>query len=175
MLYQAISEYQERRIVSDIVQGASADAIRTIFDHCKPNLANVNGDKSEVCISLAEALMHYMLTVAMIPSQRKTSLHSIDIDIAIPDAKTLVSHPDDAILISFPKTKELQPIKEHVENLKKIQPNSNNIWVVLDKPALVNAKVYTLEAEQFTFANIINDLISFSSNKKQSKLKIFKI
>ena len=170
ILYQAISWYQEQRILSDIVHGESPTAISAIYFHCIPEL-----DRLEIHISFAESFIHYMLTTALIPSQRKTMLQSVDIDIVVPDAKTLVSSPQDAIIISFPKTGELETIKEHVKKLKKIQSNSENIWIVLDRQAPIDVKVYTLDKDHFTFSNIINDLISFSSNKTQSKLKIFKI
>ena len=170
ILYQAISWYQEQRILSDIVHGESPTAISAIYFHCIPEL-----DRLEIHISFAESFIHYMLTTALIPSQRKTMLQSVGIDIVVPDAKTLVSSPQNAIIISFPKTNELNVIREYVYDLKKIQPNSDNIWVVLDKQMSVDAKVYTLDKDHFSFSNIINDLISFSSNKTQSKLKIFKI
>src|SRR5437867_1648037 len=150
-------------------------AISIIFDHCMPELDRFAGNKSEIRASFAEGLIHHMMTIALIPSQRKTSFHSVEIDVAVPDTKTLASSPKDAVIISFPKTRELDTIKEYVNKLKTIQPNSENIWVVLDKQESIDAKVYTLDKNKFTFTNIINDLISFSSNKKQSKLKIFKI
>jgi hypothetical protein len=175
VLYQAISHYEEKRIVSDIAQGESSVAINTIFENCGPNLGDVGGNSPEIRSALAEALTHYLLTVALIPSQRKTVLQSVDIDIAVPDAKTLSSSPEDAVIISFPKTNERKAIKDQVEKLRKIQPKSENIWVVVDEPVALDAKVYFLNRDQFTFSNIINDLISFSSNRKQSKLRIFKI
>ncbi len=175
ILYQAISDYQEKRILSAIAQGESSEAISTIFSHCMPNLDKIGGNKPETRGALAEGLAHYMLTVALIPSQRKTTLGTIDIDIAVPDAKTLSSSPEDAVIICFSKTDQMQTIKEQVDKLKKIQPKSENIWIVTDKPMSADIRVYSLDNDQFTFANIINDLISFSSNKKQSRLKIFRI
>lgn len=175
ILYQAISDYEEKRILSDIAQGESSHTISVIFSHCIPNLDKIGGSKPETRVALAEGLMHYMLTVALIPSQRKTSFDSIDIDVAVPDTKTLASSPEDVVIIYFPKTDKLQAIKEHVDKLRKIQPKSENIWLVTDKPVSTGAKTYALNSDQFTFANIINDLIGFSSNKKQSRLKIFRI
>ncbi|MDE1829297.1 MAG: hypothetical protein KGI25_03135 [Thaumarchaeota archaeon] len=175
LLYQAISDYQEKRILSDIAQGESTEAISTIFSHCLSNIDKVEGNREAALGTLAEGLTHYLLTVAMIPSQRKVSLQSVEIDVAIPDTRTLSASPDEAIVIYFPKTGKEQDIVENVNKLKKIQPKPDNIWLVVDKPIAVNAKVYTLDKEEFSFAKIINDLISFSAGKKQSKLKIFRI
>lgn len=174
IIYSAISDYGEQRILSDIVQGESPDVVKAIFEQCIANIEKNNHTEPDVCSKVAEGLLHYLLTVSMIPSQRKTAFQSVEIDIAVPDTKTLSTSPQDVIIISFPKTDSLDDIKSQIEKIREIQPNPDNIWLVLEKNASVRAKVYTLK-ESMTFENIINDLISFSSNKKQSKLKIFKI
>ena len=162
LLYQVITEYGEKRILSDIAQGESSIVINTIFDHCISNLEKTEKIDSEVRGSLAEGLLHYLLTVALIPSQRKTMFQSTDIDIAVPDTRTLASSPNDVIVIAFPRTVDAGAIKEHVNKLKKIQPKSENIWAVIDKSIPIDVKLYTLDKNEFTFSNIINDLISFS-------------
>ena len=174
ILYFSISEYGEQRILSDIVQGESPDVIKTIFEHCISNIGKNEIIKPDTSGTVAEGLLHYMLTVSMIPSQRKTLFQSVDIDIAIPDTRTLGVSPDDVVVILFPKTDNLEQIKSHIEKIKKIQPNKDNIWTVIEDNLQLDSKTYTLK-DSMTFANIINDLISFTSNKKQSKLKIFKI
>jgi len=175
LLYQAISEYGEKRILSDIAQGESPETITTIFEHCIPKLDEIGKNNSEVRGGLAEGLTHYLLTIALIPSQRKTTIQSVDTDIVVPDAKTLSSSPGDVVVISFPKTNDAEKIKKHVDGLKKIQPNLKNIWLVIDEPVTTEAKFYTLDKNEFTFSNMINDLINFTANTKQSKLKIFRI
>lgn len=174
ILYSSISEYGEQRILSDIVQGESPDVIKAIFEHCISNIEKNETIKPDTSGTVAEGLLHYMLTVTMIPSQRKTIFQSVEIDIAIPDTRTLGVSPNDVVIILFPKTDNLDQIKSHVEKIKKVQPNKNNIWTVVEDNLQLDSKVYTLK-DSMTFANIINDLISFTSNKKQSKLKIFKI
>jgi hypothetical protein len=173
ILYNVISEYGEQRILSDIVQGESADVIRSIFGQCLSNIEK--GElKPDSLVTISEGLMHFMLTATMIPSKRKTIFQSVDIDIAVPDTVTLGTSPQDVVVILFPKTKDENEIRSQIENMKKIQPNSGNIWVVLENEMQLDVKTYTLR-DSMTFSNIINDLIGFTSNKKQSKLKIFKI
>ena len=174
ILYSAISEYGEQRILSDIVQGESPDVIKAIFEHCIANIGKNETVKPDTSGTVAEGLLHYMLTASMIPSQRKTLFKSVEIDVAVPDTRTLGVSPQDVVVILFPKTDNLNNIKTHIAKIKMIQPNENNIWVVIENNLQLDSKVYTLK-DSMTFANIINDLISFTSNKKQSKLKIFKI
>jgi len=176
ILYNAIKNYEEHKIVSDIVQGDSPETINAICNECMPILENLDGEKSEKIISLAEGLVHYLLTVALIPSQRKTSLSSIDIDVVIPDVSTLSSSPQDALVIAFAKTNNPQSIMKRVTELKKIQPHKENIWLVLENDLPLEVKTYKVDnTDRGTFSNIINDIIWFTSTKKQSKLKIFKI
>ncbi|MDE1812197.1 MAG: hypothetical protein KGI19_08070 [Thaumarchaeota archaeon] len=174
ILRNAISEYGEQRILSDIVQGESAEVIKHIFEQCMSNIEKTDGIKPDTRVTVSEGLMHYLLTITMIPSKRKTTFQSVDIDIAVPDTITLGTSPQDVIMISFPKTSDVNAIKSQIENMKKIQPNTSNIWMILEKDMQYGVKTYTLQ-DTMTFTNIINDLIGFTSNKKQSKLKIFKI
>jgi len=174
ILYGIISEYGEQRILSDIIQGESTEIIKNIFEQCVSNIEKVNGIKHDTRVTVAEGLSHYLLTLAMIPSKRKTTFQSVEIDIAVPDTITLGTSPQDVIVILFPKTDDINIIKSQIENMKKVQPNHDNIWIVLEKDVKLGAKTYTLSGTT-TFANMINDLISFTAGKKQSKLKIFKI
>lgn len=173
ILYNVISEYGEQRILSDIVQGESAEVIKSIFEQC---LSKIEKDqlKPDTLVTISEGLMHFLLTATMIPSKRKTVFQTVDIDIAIPDTVTLGTSPKDVVVILFPKTEDVNEIRSQIENMKKIQPNPGNIWVVLQNEMQLDVKTYTLR-DSMTFSNIINDLIGFTSNKKQSKLKIFKI
>lgn len=174
ILYNAIAEYGEQRILSDIIQGESTEVIKNIFEQCISKIEKEDGVKPDTHITVSEGMMHFLLTAAMIPSKRKTVFQSVDIDIAVPDTVTLGTSPQDVIMILFPKTSNVDTIKSQIESMKKIQPNPSNIWVVLEKDMQLDAKIYTLK-DSMTFSNILNDLISFTSNKKQSKLKIFKI
>ena len=174
ILYGIISEYGEQRILSDIIQGESTEIIKSIFEQCISNIEKNSEVGPDTRVTVAEGLSHYLLTMAMIPSKRKTTFQSVEIDIAVPDTITLGTSPQDVILISFPKTNDVNVIKSQIENMKKLQPNQDNIWIVLEKDMKLGAKTYTLSGD-ITFANMVNDLISFTAGKKQSKLKIFKI
>lgn len=174
ILYTVISEHGEQKILSDIVQGESSDVIKSIFEQCVSNMEKHNMIKHDTLVTIAEGLLHYLLTVTMISSKRKTTFQSIDIDVAVPDTITLGTSPQEVVIISFPKIADEKTIKDQIGEIKKIQPNPNNIWFVLEKNMQLDVKTYTLR-DSITFSNIINDLISFTSNKKQSKLKIFKI
>jgi hypothetical protein len=176
VLYNAIKNYQEHKIISDIAQGDSPQSINALCNECIPVLEEIKGEKLEKTISFAEGLVHYLLTVALIPSQRKTTFASVDVDVVIPDISTLSTSPEDALVIAFPKTNNALSIKKRVTELSKIQPHKENIWLVLENELPLEVKMYKMDnSDKEPFTNIINDIIWFSSNKKQSKLKIFRI
>lgn len=115
-LYDAIKNYQEHKIISDIAQGDSPQTISILCNECIPILEKIEGKKSEKIISFAEGLIHYLLTVALIPSQRKITFSSVDVDVVIPDISTLSSKPENALVIAFPKITDHDALKKGLQN-----------------------------------------------------------
>ena len=176
VLYNAIKNYQEHKIISDIAQGDSPQTISMLCDECMPILEKIPGKRTEKTISFAEGLIHYFLTIALIPSQRKITFESVDVDVVIPNTSTLSSTPENALVITFPKTNDITILKKRIIELTKIQPHIENIWFVVENELGLEVKTYKVDnSEKEPFMNIINDIIWFTSNRKQSKLKIFKI
>ena len=175
ILYSSIDNHS-KYIVSDIAQGKSSEVIETICEECKEQLDKLEGNKSEIVGTFAEGLIHYLLTTALIPSQRKITFKETYVDVLIPDIKILGTSPHDVLIISFPKTNDVSIIKNRLMELAKIQPTKENIWFVLENKMNVGTRAYTINNKgDFPFSNIINDVISFLTNKKQSKLKLFRI
>lgn len=174
ILYNSIELHKEY-IISDITQGKSYETIDAICKECMPSLEKLEGDKSEILISFAEGLIHYLLTTSLIPSQRKVTVENTYVDISMPDIKTLKSNPQDVLVIIFPKTNNIQEIKKRMGELEKIQPIKENIWVVLENDVDIKAKTYSIYNGKTPFSQILNDIIGFFTNKKQSKLKLFRI
>jgi hypothetical protein len=175
ILYNSIDNHS-KYVVSDIAQGKSSEVIETICKECKKQLGELEGNKSEILGTFAEGLTHYLLTTALIPSQRKITFNDVYVDISIPDVKILGTSSQDALIISFPKTNDASTIKNRLTEFAKIQPNKENIWFVLENEIDIGTRTYTINNKgDFPFSNIINDIIGFLTNKKQSKLKLFGI
>ena len=175
ILYNSIDNHS-KYIVSDIAQGKSSEIIETICKECEDQLEKLEGNKSEILGTFAEGLVHYLLTTALIPSQRKITFSDVYVDVIIPDVKNLGTSPQDVLIISFPKTNDVSTIKNRWIELIKIQPNKENIWFVLENETEIGTRAYTIHNKgDFAFSNLINDVIGFLTNKKQSKLKLFRI
>ncbi len=66
--------------------------IEEIVHNCYEKILTM-GEKNEAVGVLATGILHYLLTNALITSQRKIECDDIELDIVIPDIKTLEKDP----------------------------------------------------------------------------------
>ncbi|TVP39891.1 hypothetical protein [Candidatus Nitrosocosmicus arcticus] len=102
--------------------------IKQIFEKCAKSRGSRNLSPSDY-ISLAEALLHYLLAITITPSQRKININKIEVSILVPGARGLKNGGDKVLIIQFLKGDKVE--YEHtVSDLLKIQPTLDNIWLV---------------------------------------------
>lgn len=174
ILYEQIDSISEKRIQEEISKNNTTNMIREVMDSCGPKIGALDGNQHGNFEAFAESLMHYLLTNALIQSQRKVTYNSAEIDIIIPDVRTLISSPSDALIIVFPKTDNVGAILESLRKIEAVQPIKENIWLIQKTSLGIDHKTYEIDGSR-SFSNIINDIGGFLSSKKQSKLKIFKV
>lgn len=174
ILYEQINSISEQKIQIEISKNNTANLIRNMVDNCYSKITKLNGGQYENFEAFEESLMHYLLTNALIPSQRKVTLKAIEIDIVIPDVRTLALAPKDTLVIFFPKTNDAKVILESLKKLEAIQPVKENIWLVQKTSLGLQYKTYEID-NGCSFSNIVNDINVFCSSKTQSKFKIFKV
>ena len=137
--------------------------------------ATTRENEAESAGVLATAMLHYLLTCALVPSQRKVELGGVDLDIVIPDLKTLRSDAKRALVICIPKTLDAASIKEKIADLQKIQPHKDNILLVLSKEMNLESKTYVISKKGSTFACIMHDVVRFADLQGINKFKILRI
>jgi hypothetical protein len=72
----------------------------------KINLAPNASDKDETIAVLCEALLHFMLTVFSLPSERKIQVKdNLSIDVVVPNMTSLMRTPDKSIIIEIMRNK----------------------------------------------------------------------
>ena len=135
----------------------------------------VQGEKDEVVGVLATGILHYLLTNALITSQRKVEHQGTEIDIVIPDTKTLEIDQKKTLLICIPKSSNPKIIDEKITQLEKIQTVSENIWLVLSENIPIEKKSFVLSKENNTFSKIIFEISQFSNVGGTSKFKILRV
>lgn len=168
-------EYLESKIIQELAsQSKFPELINNVLENCFDKVVSMGG-KEESLATLATGLLHYLLTNALIPSQRKIEHNGIEIDIVIPNLKTLENDPSKALIIHIPKTMDVNEIKQKLDSLKKIQPNNKNIWLVLSKKIDFQNNTYIIEKNNPSFLKIIVDIGQFVNVQGQNKFKILRI
>ncbi len=174
ILYQEIANISDDAIQLEISKNNSSKIISQIISKCTTKIQKISTSLDEDLGIFAEGLMHYLLTVSLIPSQRKISKNNVEIDIVIPDILTLNSSPKDSLIILFPKSKNENLIKKRISELETIQPIKENIWLVLHHYLQLKNQTYFIQNDDNSLNKILNDINKFYSSRKQNKLKIMK-
>ncbi|HUT07126.1 MAG TPA: hypothetical protein VMW74_10645 [Nitrosopumilaceae archaeon] len=150
------------------------EIINDIMKNCYSKVTLME-DKEESLGVLAVGVLHYMLTNAMLTSQRKIMYQGIELDIVIPDLKTLEKDPRKTLIIFIPKTLDKKLINKKLRQLQKIQPEKQNIWIVLTQDLGFECKTYIIKKENSSFSKIIYDIANFVNIQGQNKLKILRV
>ena len=169
-------EYIEKsQIIPNLIVEKKFDAIiEDITNNCYNQVISM-GEKDESTGVLATGLLHYLLTNALITSQRKIDYNGIDVDIVVPDIKTLEKDPKKTLLICIPKSSDIQIINEKIAQMEKIQPEKENIWLVLPEDIPIGKKSFVLSKENNTFSKIIFEIAEFSNVGGSNKFKILRV
>ena len=172
-LFDYLSKSKEK-IEKLISEEKFSEIIDNVIENCYDKIITFGGKDESVGV-LATGLLHYLLTNALINSQRKVDHKEIEIDIVIPDIKTLEKDPKKTLLICIPKSSNKNIIEGKISQLEKIQPERENIWVVLSENVSINKKYFVLTKENNSFSKIIFEIAQFSNVHGTNKFKILRI
>ena len=119
--------------------------INEVIENCYDKIILM--DKKEEAVGiLATGILHYLLTNALLNSQRKVDYQGMELD-----------------------------IDEKISQLRKIQPTKENIWVVLSEDIPLDCKSFVLSKENNSFSKIIFEIAQFSNEGRSNKFKILRI
>jgi len=164
----------EKNIQELISQSNFAEIIDNVLENCYDRVISM-GEKEESLGILATGLLHYLLTNALVSSQRKIEYERVQIDIIIPNLKTLKIDPKKTLIICIPKTTDKNIIEQKLNQLQKIQPVKNNIWLVTTKKLNFQNKTYVIEKQNSSFSKIIYDIAQFVNVQDHNSFKILRI
>ena len=148
--------------------------INEIIENCYNKIILMDKKDKAVGI-LATGILHYLLTTALLSSQRKVDYQGTELDIVIPNIKTLDKDAKMTLLILIPKSSDKKIIDEKIAQLTKIQPIKENIWVVLSDDVSIDCRSFVLSRENDSFSKIIFEIAQFSNVGKSNKFKILRI
>jgi len=169
--YLSKSDEKIQKLISD---EKFSEIIDDVITNCYDKIITL-GEKDECMGVLATGLLHFLLTNALLNSQRKVEYNGIEIDIVIPDLKTLEKDPKRTLLICIPKTSNKKEIEQKLMELYKIQPEKQNVWLILSQELDFENRSYIIQKEDQTFSKIIFDIAQFINVEGQSKFKILRV
>ena len=165
---------KSNNIVNLISEKKFDAVINEIIDNCYDKIILM--DKKEEAVGvLATGILHYLLTNALLNSQRKVDYQGMELDIVIPDIRTLEKDAKMTLLILIPKSSDKKIIDEKISQLRKIQPTKENIWVVLSEDISIDCKSFILSKGNNSFSKIIFKIAQFSNVSRSNKFKILRI
>ncbi|RMW34180.1 MAG: hypothetical protein EA439_02495 [Nitrosopumilus sp.] len=161
--------------IPDLISEKKFDVIiDEIIQNCYDKIITM--DQKDVAVGvLATGILHYLLTNALLNSQRKVEYRGMELDIVVPDVKTLEKDSKMSLIICIPKSSDKQKIEEKISQLEKIQPSKENIWFVLSENIELDKKTFVLSKENSTFSKIIFEIAQFSNVNGANKFKILRI
>lgn len=171
ILYSAIDEIGREKIRVDVSSSVDGSA-----KYCKEivnkSIARLGpGASDEEIGRLCEALLHFMLTASVLPSERKVNFKGVDLDLVIPSMKMLNKSPDKALVIQV--IKNSGDLARRIREAESVQPHHENIWVVSARRLQTDRKKYHLGSKKdHPYFRIIQDVNAFLVDKKVKGLKV---
>lgn len=166
VLYSVINEIGREKI--RMVVAADIEMFekycRYIMDRCTSKLSADDETLSTLC----EALLHFMLTASVLPSERKVSMCGSDLDIVIPSTKVLGKSPDRSLVIQVVRN----DLAIKVRHAVAVQPHRENIWLVSAGQLKTDYKNYHLGTKGLQYSHLISDISAFLSEKGSRGLKL---
>jgi hypothetical protein len=169
ILYSAIDKIGKEKIRMEIIAEIerSEAYCNEILEKCKSKICCDVDD--ETLGTLCEALLHFMLTASVLPSERKVNWKGADLDLIIPSLKMLSKIPDKALVIQIiRRDAELTNIKQ----AESVQPCYDNIWIISARRLKIDRKNYYMGSAHFPFCRIISDINKFLVRKGDRGLKL---
>ena len=184
ILYNEIDKMGKNNIRAQLSNNVynSKSIINLLFNKCAILLNKDNPFEDEFVL-FGEALLHFLLTMAMIPAERKIIVDDIDIDILVPNSRNLKQDNEKAIIIHFIKDKK-ENIENTIKKISNIQKNLDNIWFVSSKHIDLKLKTFIVSPlfshnhnddsnSIYHFSEILVKIDEFLKNINYSGLKIF--
>jgi len=176
-LYSTIAEIGKEKIQSEIALDITQSKyyVEMIMSDCIRRIGNLD---EEGIGSLCEALLHFMLTVSILPSMRKVLFNGTILDIVIPTLRVLKNFPENSVVILINKGSG-KIIEEKIDQVRRFQPSERNLWVVSEKSHSLPCISYVLDQKNplseriKPYSDIIIDIDKFLHEKGDKSLKIF--
>jgi hypothetical protein len=162
-LYSVIKHIGKEKIQADIISNTNSSQkyITDIIRKCTLKLRPQEYNDDEILVTLCEALLHFMLTISTLPSERKIQFNNnIYLDVVIPNLQNLKKKPEKSLIVAIVKNKDDM---DKLSQLESLQPTHENIWLISYRLVSTNYRTYSVFpiGQQHNFSKIIIDVDEF--------------
>lgn len=162
--YAAIDGTGRANIARALAEGRR-DVVGGLARRAADGAAALGGDRRARVAEALTSLLHYLLAAAAVPSQRKVEAGGTTVDVAIPDARALLSSPRDAVLVCVPGARP-EPARELDAAMAALQPHPDNLWYVTEGAA--PGRAYSVGGG--TFGGLVFDAAEFAASRWPRRL-----
>ncbi|MEO9364333.1 MAG: hypothetical protein ABI348_10575 [Nitrososphaera sp.] len=169
VLYAVIDGIGREKIRADVSSNieSSRKYCAEIIDRCTHDLGDEAND--ETLGTLCEALLHFMLTASLLPSERKVTVDGTELDVVVPSVKNLAKNPDKALVIQVLKA---SVDTARIRQVQAVQKNFENIWIISARKVDYKGRNYHLGNAKFQYSSVVSDIHAFLARKGVSSLKM---
>ena len=111
-LYAKIDGIGQEQIHQLLLNNKFSELFERIYEPVIHSVQDI--DEYEKHGTLAESLTHYLFTEMLIPSQRKITFESIELDMIIPNTTELQKDSQNTIIIFFVKISNMEQVKQKI-------------------------------------------------------------
>lgn len=181
ILYSEIENIGKEKIQAKINSSieSSQKYIDKIMSECITKLTYESNDDDDyyniTIATLCEVLLHFMLTICTLPSERKIRVkNELILDVIIPNLQSLKIKPDKSIIIQVIKDKTMMDLNK-TSQLEFLQPNHKNIWLISATPlSAIKYTIYTVFPNSGLLHNYSNIIIDIDNFLKETEDKSFR-
>ncbi len=169
VLYSVIDGIGREKIRADVSKDvdSSKKYCEEIVEKCARAFGS--GADDETLGTLCEALLHFMLTASLLPSERKVAVGGTELDVVVPSVKNLAKNPEKTLVVQFIKNRqELAKINQ----AGAVQKHHENLWIVSARKIDYDGRNYTLGSDKFKYSSLVSDIRAFLAGKGVSSLKM---
>lgn len=162
IVYDHIDEMGRENIREILSSSHGQEYLCEIVDVCRRKVQS-RGGNHESELGMLTTILHFTMSLAAVPSHRKVVNNGVELDVVVPDLRTLQKSPESALVMCIlaPDTaaEQVSQIVDTLDSRAKI------ITVLVQNPG--NLKYDTYAVDDSTFQNIIRDVRAFLDSTKR--------
>ena len=170
IVYGHIEGVGERRARRELCSPAAGEFLTSVAQACLPRVRELRAGSAGDC-ALVTVLLHYALSAAAVPSHRKVSVRGAELDIVVPDARTLAASPRRALVICVPEDATPGGMERATVAASRAQPVAANVAVALCASA-VGSRFEAYSVEDGTLGGILSRARNFLDSTGGGRLGI---